>query len=223
MKRQLKSFLSLGAALVVGSFIQVAPVHAIVFDLNCVMSGGVCSPSGSFGTVTIVDGPGGDVTLTVNLGGATVVPNKILTVFGNYNDALFSNSTVFTTVLNPTYGVDVSENNTNTPGGGTGFDFQIPDPPPGNIGAIDTYTEQLHTTVGLTAANFNFANSSGVSFAVHIGNIACASVSCLGQSGENSVTVGSIASTVPEPASVILLGSGLAGIGLWGMKRRKNA
>jgi hypothetical protein len=30
-------------------------------------------------------------------------------------------------------------------------------------------------------------------------------------------------STVPEPASVILLGSGLAGIGLWGMKRRKNA
>jgi hypothetical protein len=29
--------------------------------------------------------------------------------------------------------------------------------------------------------------------------------------------------TVPEPASVILLGSGLAGIGLWGMKRRKAA
>jgi hypothetical protein len=67
----------------------------------------------------------GDVTLTVNLGGATVVPNKVLSVFGNYNDALFSNSTVFSTVLNRNLGINLSENGTNTPGGGTGLDFQI--------------------------------------------------------------------------------------------------
>jgi len=38
MKRQIKGLLSLGAALLVGSFMQVAPAQALTFDLNCVLS-----------------------------------------------------------------------------------------------------------------------------------------------------------------------------------------
>jgi hypothetical protein len=37
------------------------------------------------------------------------------------------------------------------------------------------------------------------------------------------VLSGDLANTVPEPAPVLLLGSGLAAMGLWGMKRRKHA
>jgi hypothetical protein len=43
----------------------------------------------------------------------------------------------------------------------------------------------------------------------------------LGLTSEN-ITIQRPPSGVPEPASVILLGSGLVGIGLWGVKRRKN-
>lgn len=44
----------------------------------------------------------------------------------------------------------------------------------------------------------------------------------LGLTSEN-ITIQRPPTGVPEPASMLLLGSGLVGIGLWGVKRRKNA
>jgi hypothetical protein len=65
---------------------------------------------------------------------------------------------------------------------------------------------------GLNASQFSTATNSAL---VHIQGVTT-------QAGSTKYVNGG-GSTVPEPASVILLGSGLAGIGLWGMKRRKNA
>jgi hypothetical protein len=65
---------------------------------------------------------------------------------------------------------------------------------------------------GLDASQFSTATNSTM---VHIQAIDT-------QAGSTKYVNGG-GSTVPEPASVMLLGSGLAGIGVWGMKRRKNA
>lgn len=46
---------------------------------------------------------------------------------------------------------------------------------------------------------------------------------CTADAGFEEWRVSPVSTVVPEPASVILLGSGFVGIGLWSMKRRKNA
>jgi hypothetical protein len=222
MKGSFKTVLSLGGAALVSLLVQAAPVQALSFDLNCMITSSGCTPTVNYGTITITDS-GNSAIVNVDLVGGGV--NKVikLDLNTNLNEAGWSVTGSVTNIDADTDGITASV----YPGK---FDLEIPGTGNGGFEPLTVTLSKINTN--LDPAHFNFLDSAGLLFAaVHIGNLSCADqangVCSPGVAGQQGLWVGSrrapVAPVVPEPNSLLLLGSGLAAIGIWGMRRQKNA
>lgn len=91
-----------------------------------------------------------------------------------------------------------------------------------SIGAIPATSVAVWSDGPVTFGFGAFSSTDSESF-VHSGPYALFTQATINFTGPGIVSFDQHLSTVPEPTSLLLLGSGLAGLGLWGRRKKKSA
>jgi PEP-CTERM motif len=175
--------------------------------------------TGTFGTVTVTNITGGVEIV--------VLPTSPELLIGPGSGAFGFNTSFDLTGVNPSHVTSGFGPLWDTTGGGTmdgfgKFDYVI-DGPTGGSG-LPSLTFDLIAS-GLNVSTFAFTtNDKGRDFAAHV-SVTNSGGTCTGFISDGtggSTTGGDCAPEVPEPATMLLLGSGLLGAGFFRRRQKKS-
>jgi hypothetical protein len=209
MKRGMMVLAVMAAAIL---SLAALPAHAAVvtysYDFGCVISGSGCAPSATdWGSITFSGDEliSGDVDIDVELSNSgwkllefgfnTDVPNGVYALTGDSTS------------------LDVNFDGVKPDGYPYFFDFAVP--ATGNLGDVYTFSGTLNnSTFFFYVDDIALAtDTGGLLFAyAHIGSL----------DGGESIWVGTGTPSVPEPSTLLLLGSGLVGMAGFGRKKFKK-